>query len=91
MASKNENSTTTQILDLILPHADFVAMMNDPDVLLGGGSVSSNQTFQLVLRKSNGTEIALKDMVSDDTLVVRFNKVNVTNSSADYGGVDVSA
>lgn len=89
MASTNERTRTEKKFEFNIEHADLVDMMNDPEVLLNGGNVSEDQTFTLFLRKSNGSEIILKDMGPTDTLVVKFNVVTVENEGDTLGGIDV--
>lgn len=89
MAGKTTTTRQEKTFDLVLDHADLVDMMNDPEVLLDGGTVSEDQSFQLVLRKSSGAESILKDMSATDTLVVRFKKVTITTVTGDLDGVDV--
>lgn len=89
MASSNNQTRTETTYEFAVTHADFVAMMNDPNVLLQGGHVSPTQEFTLYLRKSSGSEIILKDMDPTDTLVVRFGVVSVLNSQQGFGSVDV--
>lgn len=90
MAYKREKSKLEEIFDLALTHEDLVDMMNDPQVMIDGGEVSENQTFQIVLRKSSGTETILKEMSPTDTLVVRFTKVTISSDDTEFNDVDIS-
>lgn len=90
MASANERTRTEQKFEFTITHEDVVAMMNDPEVLLNGGDVSEDQVFSMALRKSNGTEILLRDLRPDDTLVFRFGVVTVTNEGDDFTDINIS-
>lgn len=90
MASKKETSRTEETFEFTLAHEDVVDMMNDPDVLIDSGDVDEEQEFQILLRRSNGSEILLRDMTSTDELVFRFRRVTIETDSADFDDTDVS-
>lgn len=90
MVSKVENTRQEETFDFVLDHADIVDMMNDPQVLLDDGTVDDAQTFEVLLRKSNGAEVKLKDMEETDALIFRFKKVTIDNQETDLNGVDVT-
>lgn len=89
MANKKERTKTEERFEFELDHADVVGMMNDPDVLIDDGDVASDQVFQVILKKSNGGEIILKDMTSTDTLVFRFTKITIVDNTTEFGGIDI--
>ncbi len=89
MASKSEKSRLEETFDFVLSHADIVGMMNDSDVLIDGGTVGSLQEFQLLLKKLNGSETVLKDMVATDSIVIRFKKVTLTTNEDTFEDIDV--
>jgi hypothetical protein len=91
MANKNTGTRTETAYEFALTHEDIVSMMNDPQVLLEGGDVSDDQEFQLILKKSNGSEILLRDMKSTDTLIFRYKKVDIEQEPESYSGIDVDA
>lgn len=90
MATTNERTRTEKKFEFEITHSDVVEMMNDPEVLLNGGDVSAEQVFSLVLRKNNGSEILLRDMKPEDTLIFKFNIVTVENDSENLGGIDIT-
>lgn len=91
MANKKEYSRTEERFDLEISHPDIVSMMNDDDVLLNGGEVDTDQAFQVILRKENGTEIVLKEMTGADTLVFRFTKVTIAEDTTELGVIDIES
>lgn len=90
MANKNNQIITNNQYEFDMSHHDIVNMMNDPQVLIEGGNVSEDQIFQIILKKSNGTEILLKTMAQTDTLIFRFKKSNVNGTNISYG-IDVTS
>lgn len=92
MAYRVQVDRVDNTFDLRFEHADIVDMMNDPDVLIDDGNVSSFQPFDIVLLRANGTEIVLKEMTQTDTIVFRFKKVTITTiEGGGYSDVDVIA
>jgi hypothetical protein len=90
VVSKVEKSRLEETFDLVLAHSDFVDMMNDPQVVIDEGTVGENQEFTLILKKSNGTEVILKELKSSDSLIVRFKKVTSANIEESFNDVDIS-
>ena len=90
MAIKVKNDNLVSTYDLRLPHPDIVDMMNDPHVLIEGGNVANNQVFEIIVRKSNGTEVSFNKTVNPtDTLIIRYKKVIITEVANNLGDVDV--
>ena len=90
MAIKVKNDNLVSTYDLRLPHLDIVDMMNDPHVLIEGGNVANNQVFEIIVRKSNGTEVSFNKTVDPtDTLIIRYKKVIITEVANNLGDVDV--
>lgn len=89
MASKVEVNRTEDTYELQLQHADIRDMMNDPNVLIYNGNVSANQVFSIVLKKSGGQELILKDMKPNETLILRFKKVTITSETDPFTDIDV--
>lgn len=90
MAEKREGGTEIQDFEFTLSHSDIRDMMNDPNVLLDGGSVPATQDFKMVLRKTNGVELGLRTIKDTDKIVFRFSKVVETQNDTQYTDVDVS-
>ncbi len=90
LASKKENQKSESIFDLEFDHSDIVAMMNDPQVLLNGGTVSSSQVFQIVLKRANGAESVLKDMNTTDTIIFRFTTTDQDITTVDFTAIDIT-
>ncbi len=88
MGYKKEIQRLETTLELALTHANFVTMMNDSSVP-AGDSVDTSQEFQLFLKRSNGSEVVLKEMGTSDTLVVRFTKITVTTDEDTINTVDI--
>jgi hypothetical protein len=74
----------------VLVHSDFVDMMNDPQVVIDEGTVGDAQEFTLILKKSNGTEVTLKNLTPSESLIVRFKKVTSANIEETFDNVDIS-
>lgn len=89
MASKVEVNRIEDTYELQLQHADIRDMMNDPNVLIYNGNVSANQVFSIVLKKSGGQELILKDMKPNETLILRFKKVTITSETDPFTDIDV--
>lgn len=89
MASKVQVNRTENTYELRLEHADIRDMMNDPDVLIYDGNVAETQGFSVVLKRSNGQELILKEMKSTDTLILRFKKVIITTETDPFTDIDV--
>jgi hypothetical protein len=90
MVSKVEKSRLEETFDLVLVHSDFVDMMNDPQVVIDEGTVGDAQEFTLILKKSNGTEVTLKNLTPSESLIVRFKKVTSANIEETFDNVDIS-
>ena len=90
MVSKVEKSRLEETFDLVLVHSDFVDMMNDPQVVIDEGTVGDAQEFTLILKKSNGTEVTLKNLTPTESLIVRFKKVTSANIEETFDNVDIS-
>lgn len=89
MGNKRVTQRKEQQFDLALTHTDFVSLMNDPQANVYDGTVDENQEFEILIRKSNGSEIMLKTLSVNDTLLVRFTKVEVTNVDAEFNNIDI--
>jgi hypothetical protein len=89
MVSKKENAVTDKTFDLIFTHADLVDMMNDPQLLVDEGNVADDQLFSIVVRKENGSEVILKEMLLTDKLIVRFSKKTTATNSSTNREIDV--
>ena len=90
MAEKREGGVDFQQFEFTLTHADVRDMMNDSNVLLDGGNVLSSQDFQMIVRKDNGVEIALRTIKDTDKIVFRFKKTIETKDDTEYTDVDIS-
>lgn len=90
MGTKAEITKSETTYQIELSHADIRQIMNDADVELDDGDVQSSQNFELVLKKSSGAEVILKDMTSTDTLIVRFKKVTTNTSTGSFSTINVS-
>lgn len=91
MVEKREGGRDTQDFEFALSHADIVAMMNDAQVQLQSGHVSSTQTFQIAIRKQNDSEIvlSLREMQPTDKLVFRFKQILDTSTDTEYASIDI--
>lgn len=89
MGNKRTTERKEQTFDLALTHADLVDLMNDPQALVYDGNVEDDQEFEIVLRKSSGAEVILKTMGENDTLVIRFRKVTITQVDAEFNDIDI--
>lgn len=89
MVSKKENLKTDQTFDMIFTHADLVDMMNDPELFIDEGNVADDQLFSIVVRKENGSEIILKEMLLTDKLIVRFTKVTTATTTSTNRDIDI--
>lgn len=89
MASKNEKQRLEETFEFALEHTDIVNMMNDEDVDIDNGNVEEDQVFEIMLEKSNGSQIYLRDLSPTDKVVFRFVRVTDTDDSGDFDTVDV--
>lgn len=93
MATKKEGTRITTSYEFTLTHADVVSLMNDAQVQLQEGNVSSNQVFQLNLTKASGSggDIRLRQFSPNDKLVFKFNVVVQDGTAENLGNLDVEA
>lgn len=89
MGNKRTTERKEQWFDLTFTHADMVDLMNDEQVQIYDGEVPDDQEFDLLLRRSNGSEVLLKEMRPTDTLIVRFKKVTITQVDAEFNDIDI--
>lgn len=89
MPNTINNTKTTAQFELDLNHPDVVSMMNDPNVNLDPDYNKTNQSFQVLIRKSNGSEILLREMLPTDILVLRYTRLSADVGNNTYTGVDV--
>jgi hypothetical protein len=89
-ATKIENSRASEVFELTMTHADILELMNDADVLLGGGGTLSTQVMEIIYKKSSGSEIKLKEFKDGDTVVFRFKKVTLQENTTTYTDMDIS-
>jgi hypothetical protein len=90
MAFKVQKTNYENTFDLRLEHADIVDMMNDPQVLIASGNVSSTQPFQILILKPNGSEVIFsREMVSTDTLIIRFKNIATFETTGELGDIDM--
>lgn len=91
MANTVNNAKSILQFEFDLSHHDIVSMMDDPNVLLDPTYNKNGQNFQVIIRKSNGSEILLREMSPTDTLVLRYTRVSADVGNINYTGVDVQA
>lgn len=90
MPSKKQSLTETKIFELVLSHQDVVDLMNDPDVLIDNGTVNAAQEFEVVVRRSSGSETIVCCFKDTDDLVVRFRKTSTTTEDTNFTDADIS-
>jgi hypothetical protein len=90
MPQKVEQQTVTQKLEFTLNHDDVVRMMNDPNVMLGGGSVDLNQIMEIWVARGFGREKLLTDGFKDgDRVIFRFRNTIITEDTTELPPPDV--
>jgi len=90
MVAKRTQDKTLEVFELQLTHADIIDMMNDPDVLLDDGNVSSTQELEIVSRRLNGAETVFAKFGPNDTLVLRFRRCTIGETVVPLNDVDVT-
>ena len=90
MVAKRELDKSLATFELQLSHADIIDMMNDPQVLLDGGSVSASQILEIVSRRLNGSEVVLSKFDTTDTLVMRFSRCTTVDDVTPFIDVDIT-
>lgn len=90
MGNKKTVERVEETFDLNLDHIDLIDMMNDPQVSIDDGNVSSNQILTLVLKKAGGSETILKDITPGEQLVIRFKKVTINQEEASFNDIDIT-
>lgn len=90
MVAKRESDKSTEVFELHLTHSDIIDMMNDPDVLLDDGTVASDQELEIACRKTSGSESVLCKIIVSDTLVLRFRRTVITDTTTPLNDVDIT-
>lgn len=90
MSIKNEVQTLKESFQFYLHHGDVVKMMNDADVALDDRNVSSNQTFEVWIERSNGSKIYLRDMTITDKVLFQFVRVTDSDDPVSFNNIDIS-
>ena len=91
MPNTINNTKSIAQFELDLNHPDVVSMMNDSNVNLDPSYNKNAQNFQVIIRKSNGSEILLREMTPTDTLVLRYTRLSADVGNNTYTGIDITS
>ncbi len=88
MPGSTNQAHNIQTYELVLSHADIIAMMNE--ISLAGGGLTNDLELEIAIRRVTGAEVIVQDGFDfNDNLVLRFRTTTDTPSGQMYSGITI--